>query len=150
MRENAYLNPSASGRGLLSFLGRGAEARKATALGATVGLRPNAPELPIEGLSGGNQQKVVVARELSGAPRLVIAQQPTRGLDVRASEFVYDRLNACKRDGAGVLLISMDLDELLALSDRVLVITRGRLRGELAGVGASAEAVGALMTGSDG
>jgi simple sugar transport system ATP-binding protein len=131
-------------------LRRGAARERARALLAEYDVRAPSEVARIGELSGGNQQKVVVARELSGAPRLVIAQQPTRGLDVRASEFVYDRLNACKRDGAGVLLISMDLDELLALSDRVLVITRGRLRGELAGVGASAEAVGALMTGSDG
>jgi simple sugar transport system ATP-binding protein len=131
-------------------LRRGAARERARELIAEYDVRAPSEMAPIGQLSGGNQQKVVVARELSAAPRLVIAQQPTRGLDVRASEFVYDRLNACKSGGAGVLLISMDLDELLALADRVLVIAGGRLRGEVAGDAASAEAVGALMTGSGG
>jgi simple sugar transport system ATP-binding protein len=96
-------------------------------------------------LSGGNQQKVVIARELSRSPRLVIAFQPTHGLDVRASEFVYDQLNARKREGGGVLLISMDLDEVLALSDRIVVLSGGRVHGIVDAAAASAASVGALM-----
>jgi simple sugar transport system ATP-binding protein len=111
-------------------------------------VRATSENARIAQLSGGNQQKVVIARELSREPQFVVAQQPTRGLDVRASAFVYDRLNACKSAGAGVLLISMDLDEVLALSDRVLVIAGGRITGELAAGEATQEAVGALMTGA--
>jgi len=99
-------------------------------------------------LSGGNQQKVVLARELELDPLLfLLAAQPTRGLDVGAVEAVYQQIRrACDR-GAGVLLVSSELDELLAVADRVLVIYRGRILGELPGRPEHREAVGALMSG---
>jgi simple sugar transport system ATP-binding protein len=78
-------------------------------------------------LSGGNIQKVVLARELGPEPRLVLANQPTRGLDVGATAEVHRRLLEARGRGAGVVLISEDLDELLSLSDRIAVITRGHL-----------------------
>lgn len=78
-------------------------------------------------LSGGNQQKVVVGRELKGVPRLLIAAQPTRGVDVGATQFVYDQLLAARDAGAAILLVSFDLDELFALSDRLAVIYEGRI-----------------------
>jgi simple sugar transport system ATP-binding protein len=101
-------------------------------------------------LSGGNQQKVVVARELGAQPRFMIAHQPTRGLDVGATEFVYKRLNDLKREGGSVLLISLDLEELLSLSDRIVVLTSGRVQGVIDAATADAEAVGLLMTGDRG
>src|SRR5262249_39730588 len=95
-------------------------------------VRPRDPEALIRDLSGGNQQKVVLARELDLQPKPVVAGQPTRGLDVSAVNAVHERLRQARERGAGVLLISLDLDELLALSDRVYAIYEGRITGELA------------------
>jgi general nucleoside transport system ATP-binding protein len=98
-------------------------------------------------LSGGNLQKVVVGRELSGDPAFVIANQPTRGLDVGSIEFVHKTLIEERDKGAGVLLVSVELDEVLALSDRILVLYRGKIQGELKTVTATEEQVGILMAG---
>jgi ABC-type uncharacterized transport system ATPase subunit len=97
-------------------------------------------------LSGGNLQKVVVGRELAGDPVFIIANQPTRGLDVGSIEFVHRTLVDERDKGAGVLLISVELDEVLALSDRILVLYRGRIQGEL-DTTATEEDVGILMAG---
>jgi len=99
-------------------------------------------------LSGGNQQKVVLARELSLNPlRFLLAAQPTRGLDVGAVEAVYASIRAVSERGVGVLLVSSELDELLAVAHRVLVIYRGRIIGEVPGGSEQQEAVGRLMSG---
>jgi simple sugar transport system ATP-binding protein len=98
-------------------------------------------------LSGGNLQKVVVGRELSGNPAFIIANQPTRGLDVGSIEFVHKTLIEERDKGAGVLLVSVELDEVLALSDRILVLYRGRIQGELETGAATEEQVGILMAG---
>ena len=98
-------------------------------------------------LSGGNLQKVVVGRELSGDPSLVIANQPTRGLDVGSIEFVHKTLIEERDKGAGVLLVSVELDEIMALSDRILVLYRGRIQGEMDAANATEEKVGILMAG---
>jgi len=98
-------------------------------------------------LSGGNAQKVVVARELAEVPQLLIAAQPTRGLDVGATQFVHSELLRLRAAGTAILLISADLDELLALADRFLVIFEGRLVGELMPIEATRERLGILMTG---
>jgi simple sugar transport system ATP-binding protein len=84
-------------------------------------------------LSGGNQQRLVIARELSRAPALLVAAQPTRGLDVAGIAFVHTRLAALRDDGGAILLVSEELDELLALSDRIVVLLRGRVAGEVPG-----------------
>ncbi|HEY8393421.1 MAG TPA: ABC transporter ATP-binding protein [Thermaerobacter sp.] len=102
-------------------------------------------DVPAASLSGGNQQKLVLARELSQEPRVIVAAQPTRGLDVGAIEFVWSRLLEARARGLGVLLISADLEEILALADRIGVIARGRLVGELARSEATAEALGRMM-----
>ncbi|HET7715993.1 MAG TPA: ATP-binding cassette domain-containing protein, partial [Bauldia sp.] len=81
-------------------------------------------------LSGGNAQKLVIAREFSGSPRVVLAHSPSRGLDVRATAAVHERLRSARDAGAGVLLISEDLDEILLLADRVGVMNRGRIAAE--------------------
>ncbi len=95
-------------------------------------VRPADPDLPARALSGGNQQKLVVARELGRAGvRAVIAAQPTRGVDLAAVAGIHDRLRAIATAGAGVLLVSADLDELFALSHRIVVLHRGRIAGEL-------------------
>jgi ABC-type uncharacterized transport system ATPase subunit len=102
---------------------------------------------PIRSLSGGNMQKVLLARAFSRNPRALVASQPTRGLDIGACDYVYSQLRALRDDGAGVLLISEDLDELLGLCDRIAVIFSGRIIGELAAAEATHEALGLLMTG---
>jgi simple sugar transport system ATP-binding protein len=101
----------------------------------------------IASLSGGNLQKVVLGRELAGHPRLIIANQPTRGLDVGSIEAVHGALLAERDRGAAILLVSVELDEILALSDRVVVLFRGRIAGELAAADATAEKLGILMAG---
>jgi simple sugar transport system ATP-binding protein len=81
-------------------------------------------------LSGGNQQKLILARELDGEPRVLVAAQPTRGLDVGAIEFVWRRILEQKAAGAAVLLISAELEEIYELSDRIVTIYEGRITGE--------------------
>jgi simple sugar transport system ATP-binding protein len=97
-------------------------------------------------LSGGNQQKVVLARELSRPLKLLIVAQPTRGLDVGSMEFVHRRIVAERDNGAAVIVISTELDEVLGLADRIGVMYRGKIIGEMAG-GADPEAIGLLMAG---
>ncbi|NTU71122.1 MAG: ABC transporter ATP-binding protein [Coriobacteriia bacterium] len=98
-------------------------------------------------LSGGNQQKLVLARELGRDPELLIAAQPTRGLDVGAIEFVHRRILAERDAGKGVLLVSMELEEIESLSDRILVMYEGRVVAEFAGGAVSKEELGVYMTG---
>jgi ABC-type uncharacterized transport system ATPase subunit len=110
-------------------------------------VRGGGPATPARSLSGGNQQKVVIAREISGNPEALIAAQPTRGLDVGAIEFVHKRLLAERDAGRAILLFSLELDEVRALADRILVIYDGRIVGELPPT-ASDEELGLMMTGS--
>ena len=93
-------------------------------------VRAPAPDTPAGALSGGNQQKLIIARELHREPDVLLAVQPTRGLDVGAIEFVHKQLVAERDKGRGVLLISFDLDEMMDLSDRILVLYQGRIVGE--------------------
>ena len=95
-------------------------------------VRPPDLDLPAGRLSGGNQQKLIVAREFQRQPRLLIAAQPTRGVDVGAIEFIHNRIVHARDEGAGVLLVSSDLDEILTLSDRILVMYEGRIVAEFA------------------
>ena len=104
---------------------------------------------PASSLSGGNQQKVCIAREIAANPRLLVAHQPTRGLDVGAIEFVHRRLVAERDEGRGILLVSLELDEARSLADRILVIYEGRIVGEF-GPEASEEELGVAMTGGSG
>jgi simple sugar transport system ATP-binding protein len=109
-------------------------------------VRGGGPRTRAGALSGGNQQKVVVAREVARNPRVLIAAQPTRGLDVGAIEYVHRRLVAERDAGRAVLLVSLELDEVLLLSDRILVIFEGRIVSEY-GPDASEEELGIAMTG---
>ncbi|NCE65286.1 ABC transporter ATP-binding protein [Pseudoflavonifractor sp. 524-17] len=111
-------------------------------------VRPRSPEAAARSFSGGNQQKVIIAREFSQDPKLVVAVQPTRGLDIGASEFVHHKLLERKEQGAGVLLISADLDEVLAVSDRVLVINEGEIMGEFIPGTISYGDIGLMMGGT--
>jgi ABC-type uncharacterized transport systems, ATPase components len=110
-------------------------------------VRPRSTELSARRFSGGNQQKIVVGRELLRGPRLLIAAQPTRGVDVGAIEFIHKELVAARDRGLAVLLVSADLSEILALSDRILVMHRGRIMGELTPQEATEERLGLLMAG---
>ena len=105
------------------------------------------PNDPVATLSGGNIQKVLLARVLSRDPRVVVVAQPTRGLDVGATEYVRSQLLARRAAGAAILLVSEDLDELLALSDRLVVLYEGRIVGETSISDADAEQLGMLMAG---
>ena len=130
------------------FLKQGAVRSHANALIDKYDIRAGRPEMPVRYLSGGNQQKLVLGRALSGEPRLLIACQPTRGLDVNAAAEVRDHLRAECARGAGVLLISYDLDEILDLSDRIIVMLRGGMVGALRRQEANREILGALMVGA--
>ena len=114
-----------------------------------VGGRGHRPDVPARQLSGGNLQKVVLAREFSGEPRVLVVASPTRGLDVAAIETVHSYLREAASNGVAVLLISEDLDEILALADRVVVMYAGEIVGELEGAAATVEEVGLLMAGGE-
>jgi simple sugar transport system ATP-binding protein len=129
------------------FLRFGRLRERARAAIAAYDIRCPGPETPIRLLSGGNIQKVILARVLDGAPKLVLANQPTRGLDVGAAEEVHRRLLEARARGAGVLLISEDLDELFALSDRIAVMARGRLTEPEPTEAVTIEGLGLMMAG---
>jgi simple sugar transport system ATP-binding protein len=109
-------------------------------------VRGGEPETLAAALSGGNQQKVVIAREIANNPRVLVAAQPTRGLDVGAIEFVHRRLVSERDAGRGILLVSLESDEVRSLADRIVVIYEGRIAGEFA-PDASEEELGIAMTG---
>jgi ABC-type uncharacterized transport system ATPase subunit len=102
---------------------------------------------PVSNLSGGNQQKVIIARELSRPIKLLVINQPTRGLDVGSIEFIHRRIIAARDAGVAVLLISADLDEILSLSDRIGVMYNGQIVAELAAEQAGREKIGFYMAG---
>jgi simple sugar transport system ATP-binding protein len=109
-------------------------------------VRGGRPQTLAAALSGGNQQKVVIAREVSRDPRILVAAQPTRGLDVGAIEFVHRRLVKERDEGRAILLVSFELEEILSLSDRILAVYEGRIVGEYE-PGVSEEELGIAMTG---
>jgi simple sugar transport system ATP-binding protein len=111
-------------------------------------IRPKSTGIRIGALSGGNQQKLVIAREFRNSPRFIIAAQPTRGVDVGAIEFIHQKIFEARAQGCGVLLISSELDEVLALSDRILVIYEGRIVAEFARGGVTERELGLRMGGA--
>lgn len=113
-------------------------------------VRPPRPDTPAGNLSGGNQQKVVLAREFSEDPALLIASQPTRGLDVGAAQFVHERLVAKRDAGTAILLVSAELDEIVALADRIAVIFEGQIMATFTAGKATEDEIGLLMTGGAG
>jgi general nucleoside transport system ATP-binding protein len=108
-------------------------------------IRTPSPTAVVDTLSGGNQQKAVVAREFSSGPKMLVLDQPTRGLDVGSIEFIHNRAIEMRDAGAAILLVSAELDEVLELSDRIAVMYRGELAATLPGRGANKEEVGLLM-----
>ncbi len=111
-------------------------------------VRAPGPSLPAGKLSGGNQQKLILARELSQNPRVIVANKPTRGLDIGAAAYVHQKLMEERERGAGILLISSDLDEILLLSDRILVIFNGQSMGVLNSADAATQTLGLMMAGT--
>ncbi len=148
LRENLILRDFASEplskRGLLQFA---AIDERCGELCDTFDIRAPGPDAPFSALSGGNQQKAVIARELHSRPTLLIAVQPTRGLDVGAIEYVYEVLRDFRRHGGAVVLISGELDEVLALSDRFVVLFKGRPSEVMHPADADLTEIGLKMTG---
>ena len=141
IRENAFLNPTAAGRSLFNFRSRADETGAALVLGRRVGLSPNDPSLPIEALSGGNQQKVVVGRWLDTGRRLLIAEDPTAGVDVGAKAEIYHLLFNALSSGMGVLVVSTDFEEIANICHRALVFSRGQVVAELSGAQLSTQSL---------
>ncbi|MEO6699904.1 MAG: ATP-binding cassette domain-containing protein, partial [Jatrophihabitantaceae bacterium] len=121
-------------------------AANATSRVAEFDIRTSSPQAPAGTLSGGNQQKLVIAREMSRPLTIFLASQPTRGVDVGAQEFIHKRIVEERDRGTAVVIVSTELDEVLGLADRILVMYRGKIIGELAG-GASRDEVGLMMAG---
>lgn len=110
-------------------------------------VRPRNPLLPCHAFSGGNQQKIVVAREMSRNPDLLLIGQPTRGVDIGAIEFIHKRIVALRDAGKAILLVSVELDEILSLADRIIVMFDGRIVGEIAAAAADERSLGLMMAG---
>lgn len=114
---------------------------------AAFDIRTPSADQPAYTLSGGNQQKIIVARELGGDSRLIVADQPTRGVDVGAIEFIHNVLTEKRNCGCGVLLVSLELDELLMISDRIMVLNEGKIAGIVNPRETTKEEIGLLMVG---
>ncbi len=110
-------------------------------------VRPPNPRLPAKNFSGGNQQKIVLAREMERAPKLLLVGQPTRGVDIGAIEFIHKRIIELRDAGAAILLVSVELDEILSLSDRIAVMFDGRIMGERLPAETDARELGLMMAG---
>jgi ribose transport system ATP-binding protein len=139
VRENLFLNPVAAGLSFFSVLGPGRENKASLALGQRVGLRPNDPNLPIELLSGGNQQKAVVGRWLHLAGKLYVFEDPTAGVDVGAKAEIYLLFDVALRAGAAIVIVSTDFEEVAKVCHRALVFDRGRVVAELVAADLSVE-----------
>ncbi|MFM7653850.1 MAG: ABC transporter ATP-binding protein [Paracoccaceae bacterium] len=117
---------------------------------ATFDVRPPIPSLPAKSFSGGNQQKIVVAREMERKPALLLIGQPTRGVDIGAIEFIHQQIIALRDAGTAVLLVSVELDEILSLSDRIAVMFDGQIMGERLPGATNERELGLLMAGMNG
>ena len=110
-------------------------------------VRPPNPKITAKNFSGGNQQKIVLAREIERNPDLLLVGQPTRGVDIGAIEFIHQQIVALRDQGKAILLISVELDEILSLSDRVLVMFDGEIMGERQPANTNEKELGLLMAG---
>jgi ribose transport system ATP-binding protein len=132
VRENLFLNPLAAGLSLFSVLAPSRESKASLELGRKVGLRPNDPQLPIELLSGGNQQKVVIGRWLHLAASVYVFEDPTAGVDVGAKAEIYRLFDVALQAKAAIVIVSTDFEEVAKVCHRALVFDRGRVVAELA------------------
>jgi simple sugar transport system ATP-binding protein len=137
--------PPFTRRGLLDMAAMRSRARQ---LVQAFDVRTPSVDVRVAALSGGNAQKVVLAREIAHGPRVLLVAQPTRGVDVGAIEYVHRELVRRRDEGMAILLISTELDEILALSDRIVVLYQGRIVGECPAEGVSVEALGLMMGGT--
>ena len=133
IRENLFLNPCAAGGNLLSYLVPRAESDAAVQLGERIGLKPNDPSMPIDWLSGGNQQKVVMGRWLHLEGRIYVFEDPTAGVDVGAKAEIYRLFDAALTGGATILIVSTDFEEVAKVCHRALVFDRGQVVAEFSG-----------------
>ena len=150
VRENLFLNPVMIGTGVLGIIGRGAESADSAKLLKRFSVRPEDPERVVGTLSGGNQQKVVVARWMRAGSRLLVLEEPTIGVDIGAKAEIYHLLHAALEEGKGILLISSDFEEVARISYRALVFNRGRMIGEVEREHLSIPRLIALASGADG
>lgn len=141
-----YDRPPFARRGFLDFAAIRAHCEQ---LIADFDVKTPSPDTPIRSLSGGNMQKAILARELSGDPTVLVASQPTRGVDIGATEYIHRRLLEQRRRGTATLLISEDLDEILALADRIAVMYEGEVMGVVDRADADVGRLGLLMAGVD-
>ena len=157
IRENLFLNPVAAGRRLTSYLHPAEESDAAYDAGERIGLKPNDPSIPIEWLSGGNQQKVVVGRWLHLQGRIYVFEDPTAGVDVGAKAEIYRLFDVALERGATILIVSTDFEEVAKVCHRALVFDRGRVVAEFAGeqlcvenlLGAASASVGQVRPDAD-
>ena len=133
IRENMFVNLARLGKQFWSWCSPKKEKQNAHTVGQTVGLKPNQPEIPIEALSGGNQQKVIVGRWLQTKSRVLIAEDPTAGVDVGAKAEIYELLNRTIRQGVTVIIISTDFEEITTICHRAIVFSGGKIATELKG-----------------
>ncbi len=131
VKENLFINPAARGRGMFQPLSRRAESGRAERLVADFSIRPSDPDRVVSTLSGGNQQKVVLARWLGGGSKLLVLEEPTLGVDVGAKADIYALLNESLDQGRAVILVSSDLEEIAGVCTRALIFDRGRIVAEL-------------------
>jgi simple sugar transport system ATP-binding protein len=140
----AYPERPYTRRGLLD---RAAIAARCKRLVQGYGVKTPSLDTPTRLLSGGNIQKVVIAREFTAEASALVVAQPTRGVDIGAAEYIHERLLRQRADGAAILLISEDLDEVMQLSDRIVVLLEGEIMGEVARAEATVNEIGLLMSG---
>ncbi|HTK25829.1 MAG TPA: ABC transporter ATP-binding protein [Pyrinomonadaceae bacterium] len=139
-----YRAPVATAAG---FLDNSAIEKRVSEIIQNFDVRPPVPHLAAKSLSGGNQQKLIIGREFELNPKLLLVSQPTRGVDIGAIEFIHRKLIALRDAGSAVLLVSAELEEVTALSDRLLVMRKGKIVGEVDPKAVSAEEIGLMMTG---
>jgi simple sugar transport system ATP-binding protein len=130
-----------------AFLNMNNIAKRSADLVKTFNVKTPSIDTPIKSLSGGNAQKVILAREISRQPRVLIAAQPTRGVDIGATEYIHERIIEQRETGTATLLISEDLDEIFALSDRRAVICQGEIMGVVDRKDATLQSIGLMMAG---
>jgi general nucleoside transport system ATP-binding protein len=140
-----YRKPAVSGLGIMLDQ-KGIQQRTEQVI-RDFDVRPPNPALPVRALSGGNQQKLIIGREFELPPKLLLVSQPTRGVDIGAIEFIHRKIVALRDSGCAVLLVSAELEEVTALSDRLLVIHKGKIVGEVDPKVASNQEIGLMMTG---
>ena len=147
VRENIYLNPTASGKGVLEFVSRATELGEAQAAVRRFSIKTAGVEEPVATLSGGNQQKVVLARWMEAHVKLLILEEPTIGVDVGAKADIYHLLQLSLRQGLAVLLISSDFEEVERICHRALVFSRGQVTAEIPGHALTTAALTAAASG---